>query len=219
MRAVTKWLKACLVGLAAWCGGASAQIPVTDIAHITLDISDQAQTIAQWVQQFQYWESQIQQMQAQMQAISGARGMGLIFNNPSISQALPQDWQTLVSSVQSMPGYATNRANYPTMPADWPAMNHLFDTLAGQKTLMSTLYSQANERINQINSLMTQIENAPDPAAKQDLANRLINEQNEVQADVNLSGILKDMQQKDLQEAGNAAATEYQCHEFKHPGC
>lgn len=218
MRAFKKWPQAVAAVLTAWCGSAHAQIPVTDIAHITLDITDQAQTIAQWVQQFQYWDSQIQQMKSQFDAVQGARGMGLIFDKQSLKQALPQDWQSLISSVQAMPGYAANRQKYPTLPGR-PAWNNLYDTLAGQKTLMSNLYTQSNQRITQINSLMTQIESAPDPAAKQDLANRLINEQNAVQANVNLVNVLKDMQGKELQEAGDAAVKEHACKEFKAAGC
>lgn len=218
-----KWsdrrLIAAAVALATWCGSVHAQIPTTDIAHITQDITSQAQTIAQWAQQFKYLENQIQQMQSQFQAIKGARGMGLIFDSQALKQALPQDWQTLISNVQSMPGYSANRKKYPVSLTGRPAMNNLYDTLAGQKTLMSSLYAQSNQRITQINSLMTQIESAPDPAAKQDLANRLINEQNAVQANVNLVNILKDMQQKELQEAGDAAAKEYACKEFKVTGC
>ena len=215
MRVFKKWLQAVSVLLSLWSGGAQAQIPVTDGLHIGTSVFNQVETISQWVQQFQYWEGQIQQMQSQLEAIKGARGMGLIFDMPVLKQALPKDWQALITSVRSMPGYASNRRRYPTMPTGWTATNNLYDTIASQKTLMNNLYGQSNDRINQINSLMTQIESAPDPAAKQDLANRLINEQNAVQANVNLVNILKDMQTKELQEAGDAAAREYQCHEFK----
>jgi type IV secretion system protein VirB5 len=66
---------------------------------------------------------------------------------------------------------------------------------------------------------MGQIDSANDPAAKQDLTNRLISEQNTVQANQNLANILQAKQKQELEEASQQAITEFTCKEFKRSGC
>jgi type IV secretion system protein VirB5 len=193
---------------------AHAQIPVTDAVQIGTVISNEVEQMAKWAQQFQQLQQQIQQYEQQFKAITGARGMGNLLNNPAIKTALPQDWQNLLTQVKTTAAYATNRQKYPTLP-NQPKANEMYDVIASQQAVMDDLYTKTNQRVQQIQDLMGQIDSADDPAAKMDLTNRLISEQNAVQANQNLVTILQSKQQQEIQAAAEAAQKEYACKEFK----
>jgi type IV secretion system protein VirB5 len=199
----------------AFSGGANAQIPVTDLVQIGTHITNQIESIAKWGTQFTQMKTQIEQYQKQYEALTGARGMGTLLNDPSIKAALPQDWQNLLASVKSTSAYLTERSKYPTS-GSMLKTNAMFDTIASQNAVMSDLYKKSNQRVAQIESLMAKIDTATDPAAKADLTNRLINEQNAIQANQNLVAVLQTKQKQELESAAQAAAKEYSCKEFKN---
>lgn len=199
-------------------GVAHAQIPVTDIAKITQSVNAQVQTMAQWATQATSMATQIQSMKQQYDSITGPRGMGNLLNNAMLNSALPDDWQAVMSSVKSTAAYATERAKYPTL-TNAPKSNALYDTIAGQNATMSNLFATGAARIKQQLALMGQIDSAADPAAKQDLANRLVAEQNAIQANQQLIVTLQAKQQQDLTAASAAAAKEWRCSEFKSSNC
>ncbi|MRD49388.1 hypothetical protein GHT07_19095 [Caenimonas koreensis DSM 17982] len=196
-------------------GAAHAQIPVTDVASVTTQVSNQVESIAKWVQQFNQMQQQITQFQQQYTAITGARGMGGLLDNPALRSALPSDWQSIITQVKSTAAYATERQKYPTFP-NLPKTTALYDVVAAQNATMSDLYAKSNGRLQQIQSLMGQIDSASDPAAKQDLANRLISEQNNIQATNNLVTILQRTQKQELEVASQQAVKELSCKEFKN---
>ena len=84
---------------------AFAQIPVTDGASIAKSAENQIETMAKWKMQYDQMVSQIDQMKQQYAAVTGARGMGELFNNPQLRDYLPQDWQGVYDSVK-LGGYA-----------------------------------------------------------------------------------------------------------------
>lgn len=181
---------------------AHAQIPVTDGAAISAaaashaeslstSVSQQAETVLKWVEQYKQMENQIMQAQRQFEAITGARGMGDLFNDQSLKNSLPHDWEGVLSAVKATAGYAKERAKYPTDP-DKPAANAMYDVLASQNTMMTDIFKQTQGRLNQIEGLRSKINDATDQAAKLDLANRLASEMNAVQANQNLINILKE---------------------------
>jgi type IV secretion system protein VirB5 len=198
-------------------GAAHAQIPVTDGAHIGLSITNQVESISKWTQQFAQLQQQIQQYQQQYAAITGARGMGGLLNNQSMNAGLPADWKNVLASIKSTSAYATERAKYPTL-TDRPKTNAMYDVMASQNATMSDLYAKSNQRLANIQALTAQIDAANDPAAKSDLANRLISEQNAIQANQNLVTILQSKQKQDMKEASREAQREYLCSEFKRTG-
>jgi len=199
-------------------GVAQAQIPVTDGAHIAVSVFNEVEQITKWVAQFQQLAQQIKQAEALFNSMNGARGMGTLFDNPGITTVLPPDWQNLISQIKSTAAYATNRAKYPTF-SNKPATNNLYDVIASQESVMQDLYDKSTQRVQQIKQLMTEIDLASDPAAKMDLANRMANEQNAIQANMNLVNLLKTRQQQEVQAAGNAASKEFGCNEFKSTAC
>ena len=198
-------------------GSAQAQIPVTDAASISTSIANQVESIAKWSQQFGQMKQQIQQYQQQYAAITGARGMGALLDNTALNSALPADWKQVLSSIKSTSAYAAERSKYPTL-TDRPKTNAMYDVVASQNATMSDLYSKSTQRLGNIQSLTAQIDSANDPAAKADLANRLISEQNAIQANQNLVTILQTKQRQDLKDASREAQREYLCSEFKRTG-
>ena len=199
-------------------GAANAQIPVTDVAHISTSIANQVESIAKWAQQFNQLQQQIQQYQQQYAAITGSRGMGALLDNTALKAALPADWQKVLTDVKKTSAYVTERGKYPTL-SGLPKANALYDVIASQNAIMGDLYGKANNRLSLIQSLTAQIDSANDPAAKADLANRLISEQNAIQANQNLVTILQQKHRQELEEAALQATKENTCKEFKRSGC
>ena len=199
-------------------GAAQAQIPVTDIAHITTSVTNQVESISKWAMQFNQLQQQITQYQQQYSAITGSRGMGALLDNTALKAALPADWQQVLTDVKKTSAYITERGKYPTF-SNAPKANNMYDVIASQNAIMSDLYGKANNRLSLIQSLTAQIDSANDPAAKADLANRLINEQNAIQANQNLVTILQSKQKQELEVASQAAVKELSCKDFKRSGC
>ena len=199
-------------------GAANAQIPVTDIAHITTSVTNQVESISKWAMQFNQLQQQITQYQQQYSAITGSRGMGALLDNTALKAALPADWQQVLTDVKKTSAYVTERGKYPTF-GNLPKTNAMYDVIASQNAVMSDLYGKANNRLSLIQSLTAQIDSANDPAAKADLANRLISEQNAIQANQNLVTILQQKHRQELEEAALQATKENTCKEFKRSGC
>ena len=199
-------------------GAAQAQIPVTDIDHITTSVTNQVESISKWAMQFNQLQQQITQYQQQYSAITGSRGMGALLDNTALKAALPADWQQVLTDVKKTSAYVTERGKYPTF-GNLPKTNAMYDVIASQNAVMSDLYGKANNRLSLIQSLTAQIDSANDPAAKADLANRLISEQNAIQANQNLVTILQQKHRQELEEAALQATKENTCKEFKRSGC
>ena len=199
-------------------GAANAQIPVTDVAHITTSVTNQVESISKWAMQFNQLQQQITQYQQQYSAITGSRGMGALLDNSALKAALPADWQQVLTDVKKTSAYVTERGKYPTL-SGLPKANALYDVIASQNAVMGDLYGKANNRLSLIQSLTAQIDSASDPAAKADLANRLISEQNAIQANQNLVTILQQKHRQELEEAALQATKENTCKEFKRSGC
>lgn len=216
---IFKTARAAIGALVFVCAGAAqAQIPVTDVASISTSIANQVESIAKWSQQFSQLQQQIQQYQQQYAAITGPRGMAALLDNSALKAALPADWQQVLTDVKKTSAYITERKKYPTFSSA-PKANSMYDVIASQNALMSDLYGKANSRLSLIQSLTAQIDSANDPAAKADLANRLISEQNAIQANQNLVTILQSKQKQELEAAAQLATQEHTCKEFKRSSC
>lgn len=205
---------------------AQAQIPVTDGVHIATSVFNEVETLAQWATQYgqmyeqiQQYQQQINQMKQQYNAITGARGMGGILSATNAMQNyLPNDWQNVLSSVKSSSTYKLARGKYPTY-SGMPKTNALYDVIAGHDASTSDMYNRASTQMADLRSLMGQIDGANDPAAKQDLMNRLVSQQNALQGTQNLITLMNSKQKQELEEAAVAAAKEHACSEFKRSGC
>jgi type IV secretion system protein VirB5 len=174
---------------------AYAQIPVTDGASITTQVTNQVQTIAQWTSQLKSMTNQITQMERQYSSLTGSRGLGAIMNNPSLRDYLPNNWQGVYDSVKSG-GYSglsgTGKSVYDA--------NKIYDSCAfisvlDQRTACEAravkgsqdkgfaldAYNAAKGRIGQIDQLMGQINSTQDPKAISELQARIQVEQANIQ--------------------------------------
>jgi type IV secretion system protein VirB5 len=201
-------------------GSSYGQLTVQDPVNLANAIASHAQDMAQWATSFSYMEQQIQQAQQQIKALTGSRGMGALYASGSLNATsiLPANWQNVLATVKSTAAYQTERAKYPTV-TDRPKANALYDTMASQDATMDDLYQQSDQRIDEVQSLMQQIDDAEDPAAKEDLSNRLISEQNALQANQNLASLVQARQKQELDQAYQQAQEEYACKEFNRSGC
>ncbi|PWF24021.1 P-type DNA transfer protein VirB5 [Corticimicrobacter populi] len=182
------------VGIAA-SSAAFAQIPVTDGASIAKSVENQIETMAKWKMQYDQMVSQIDQMKQQYAAVTGARGMGELFNNPQLRDYLPQDWQGVYDSVKSG-GYAGLSGRAESIYDN----NKVYDACAGfvsneqrtnceaqavkgaqDKAFALDAYDAAKNRLSQIDQLMRQINQTQDPKAIAELQGRIAAEQAMIQ--------------------------------------
>ncbi len=182
------------VGIAA-SSAAFAQIPVTDGASIAKSVENQIETMAKWKMQYDQMVSQIDQMKQQYAAVTGARGMGELFNNPQLRDYLPQDWQGVYDSVKSG-GYAGLSGRAESIYDN----NKVYDACVGfvsneqrtnceaqavkgaqDKAFALDAYDAAKNRLSQIDQLMRQINQTQDPKAIAELQGRIAAEQAMIQ--------------------------------------
>ncbi|APP02096.1 type IV secretion protein VirB5 [Xanthomonas perforans] len=171
-------------------GTAFAGVPVTVIADVPA-ITNQIETMAKWKAQYDQMVSQINQMQKQYDAVTGPRGLGQIMNNPALRDYLPSDWQKVYDSVRT--------GGYNGLSGSAAAIhdaNKVFDACgrmaagaqrtaceaaavkpAQDKAFAGEAYAAAKSRLDQINSLMGQINQTQDPKAIAELQGRIASEQ------------------------------------------
>ncbi|ACB28248.1 P-type DNA transfer protein VirB5 [Methylobacterium radiotolerans] len=171
-------------------GTAFAGVPVTVIADVPA-ITNQIETMAKWKAQYDQMVSQIDQMKQQYASITGSRGMGQIMNNPALRDYLPSDWQKVYDSVRT--------GGYNGLSGSAAAIydnNKVFDACgrlpagtqrtaceaaavkpAQDKAFAGDAYAAAKSRLDQINSLMGQINQTKDPKAIAELQGRIASEQ------------------------------------------
>jgi len=160
---------------------AHAQIPVTDVANLT----QQIQQVVSWGQQIQGMKDQLTQQQQLFSSMNGSRGLGQLLNNPALKNALPADWQNVYSSIQS--------GGYSGLTGSAKAIrdaNAIYDCNAGaannvarcnremnktaqDKAFANDAYTAAQRRLDNIQALMGQIDNATDTKQIQDLQVRM----------------------------------------------
>lgn len=174
---------------------AFAQIPVTDGASIAQSVVQQVETIAKWKLQYDQMMSQIDQAKQQYDSLTGSRGLGNVMNDPALRDYLPGDWQGVYDSVKTG-GYSglsgTGKTVYDA--------NKIYDLCAkllpdNERTVCEAqavkgsqdkgfaldAYNAAKSRINQIDQLMSSINQTQDPKAIAELQGRIAAEQANIQ--------------------------------------
>ncbi len=211
-------LKKIVLAMTLICSTATAQIPVTDGVQIGIHVTNQLETIGKWVLQLKQLKDQFDQAKQHYEAIRGARGMGALLNATGVKIQLPNNWSSALSSFKSSSNFSPLRSKYPTK-TDYPKYNEVYDTIVVQQLAMDDFYKKTADRVSQVDSLMSQIDSAEDPAAKADLQNRLLSEQNSIQASAQMVELIKQKNIQDLDTAARAARAEFRCKEFKRSGC
>jgi len=170
---------------------ANAQIPVIDSASI----AKQIETIAKWKLQYDQMVTQINQMKQQYDALTGARGLGDILNNPALREYLPEDWQGVYDAVKNG-GYAGLTGQAQSIYEE----NRIFDGCAHlgisaartaceaqavkpsqDKASALAAYDKTKERLKQIDQLMQRINTTQDPKSIAELQGRIAAEQAMIQ--------------------------------------
>lgn len=168
---------------------ASAQIPVTDAASL----AQQIQQVMAWGQQIQGMKDQLTQQQQLFNSMNGTRGIGQLLNNPTLKDILPQDWQKVYSAIQA--GGYTGLTGSAKAIRDANAIfqcntgskeeiarcNRELNKSAQDKAFASDAYMAAQRRLDNIQALMGQIDNATDSKQIQDLQVRMQAEQAMIQ--------------------------------------
>ena len=174
--------------------GAWAQIPVTDGAAIANSQAEHVEAIAKYVEQIQQLKLQVEQMRQQYAALTGGRGLGAILNDPRLREYLPEEWQKVYDAIRSGGYEGLTGAAREIYDA-----NKVYDTCIGlvaearqtceaqavkpaqDKAFALEAYNKARERLNQIESLMQQINQTEDPKAIAEIQGRIAAEQAAIQ--------------------------------------
>jgi len=196
---------------------AHAGIPVIDVTAVLNLVMSYAQQLQQYETLQSQLTTQVQHLETatkQLQSMTGSRGMQALFNNSAVQANMPADWQSVYAAVQSSPTYATERAKFPN--SNNSNINAIYNATAASNATMTDFFGKAGARIQQIQNLQTQIDSASDPAAKADLTNRFMTEQNSIAATNQLLNVLKQKQAQDILQAQQTAHGSLVCSEFKN---
>jgi len=179
-----------------------AQIPVTDRTSIATQVKQQIETMLKWKLQYDQMVSQINQMRQQYDqmkqqytALTGARGLGDILNNPALREYLPEDWQEVYDTVKNS-GYAGLKGQARSIYEEnkiYDACAHLTNNevrlaceaqaVRGAQGKASALaaYDKTKDRFQQIDQLMKHINTTQDPKSIAELQGRIAAEQAMIQ--------------------------------------
>jgi type IV secretion system protein VirB5 len=156
-------------------------IPVIDVANLMQAIQQVTNDITKIQNQVQ----QITQLQSQLASINGVRGLGNVFNNPTLRNYVPAEAYTFVNAVNTG-GYSGLNSTakalrdasmvYNCMDLAGDERTRCQATLAQpyqQKGLLQDAMTSAAGRLAQIQSLMTQINLTTDQKAVQEIQARI----------------------------------------------
>ncbi|QBR04256.1 type IV secretion system protein [Paraburkholderia pallida] len=169
------------------------------------------QAIAQAIQTVKQLEQQYSLLSNQYASTIGNRGLGDIFNDPSLRNFLPDQWQSVYDEVKSgqlngISGLASSIESQEGMTAYTPGQQRLNDTLAANKAMAMRSYQASIDRLTNIQQLMQQSNLTQDPAAKADLQNRWSAEISSINAEkmqLDLAGRLQDAEKELAQQAAH----------------
>lgn len=201
MKVIRNLTGAALIAAAFSMQAAHAQgVPVIDL-----------QAIAQAISTVKQLEQQYSLLSDQYQSTIGNRGLGNLFNDPSLRNYLPDQWQSVYDEVKSgqlngISGLASSIESQEGMTAYTPGQQRLNDTLAANKAMAMRSYQASIDRLTNIQQLMQQSNLTQDPAAKADLQNRWAAENSSINAEkmrLDLAARLQDAEKDFAQQAAH----------------
>jgi type IV secretion system protein VirB5 len=187
---------AAVVFVLGFSGAAHAQIPVTDVAHITATQMSHIESIAKYIEQITQLRAQLDQARATYNSISGLRNIGSLMNNQLLSQYLPADYQQAFNALRSgqggsMAGVSGNlnqiAAYYQaqncqqgggnTTPQAQQACKQAWQTLSMNQYVAEEGYKQSAQNIQNLQQFVNSINSSSDAKSMQDLQARIAVEQ------------------------------------------
>ncbi|WP_028215750.1 type IV secretion system protein [Paraburkholderia mimosarum] len=205
MKTIRKLTGAAMIAAMSSMQTAHAQgVPVIDL-----------QAIAQAISTVKQLEQQYSLLSDQYQSTIGNRGLGNIFNEASLRNYLPDQWQSIYDQVKSgqlngISGLASSIESQEGMTAYTPGQQRLNDTLAANKAMSMQSYEASIARLNNIQQLMQQSNLTQDPAAKADLQNRWAAEYSSITAEKTRLDLMARLQDAEKDLAQQAAHNDMQ---------
>lgn len=181
-------------------------IPVIDAANL----ANTLENLVQWGKQLQAMKEQYEQQVQQYNSLNGARGMANLVNNPALRKYLPANYQDILNNGYGNWESIRNSAKVidlaDTHMKNTSATGKAFEANANQAAInratYEDAYSKANNRFDDIQTLLDKVNNAPDAKDIADLQARIQAEQVMMQNEqIKLSMLTQLAQaQKDLAE-------------------
>ena len=174
-----------------------------------------AAEFAQQVIMVDQLRTQVTQMKNQLSAISGNRGLGQIYNDPSLRNYLPPEWVGVYDKVKS--GKLNGLSNMMQTIFKDEGFNNAAkggekryqDTLATNKAITMQSYAQTEARLNNIKELMKQADATQDAKAAADLQNRLVAENAMIQNEQTRLNLAMQLQTVELKLAEEQRSREF----------
>lgn len=165
----------------------SAQLAVVDLKAIV----QAKQQVDQMRQQLSQLQRTYSQLQNTYQSATGSRGMGEIFNDRTIRNNLPQNWQQVYDSA-SRGGYSGISGSIDAIARQNQLSGSVNGGMASVRARQSAMgatnkavgmqaYAGAQARLNQLDQLTGQISRTQDPKAIAELQARIASEQGAIQ--------------------------------------
>lgn len=160
-------------------------------------------TVQKMQTQIQNQLQQYQQMQQQYQALTGSRNLGDILNNPALRQYLPANWQSTYDQIKNgnLSPAAQAILNAEKLAGGLSGAQRYLNSLATNKAMSLQAFQQTQNELNNLQSLMRQINQTQDPKAAADLQNRIAAEQAIIQNQQAQLGLASQLQQAELELA------------------
>lgn len=178
-------------------------IPVIDVAGL----AQATATVLNLKTQIDNQISQIKTMEAEYKSITGSRNLGQLFNNPALRSYLPENYGNLYDAIKSGNNAQMSRAlnDLAAQEKGYASQGNGKQRYQTQQLLNKATSVQALEaqskRLDNIQSLMGQINLANDPKAAQDLANRLSVEQATIQTEQTRINLMMQLNKANLELA------------------
>lgn len=174
-----------------------AGIPVSvilDAPAMINQIQNFAQMLKEYatmVQQLEQMRDQFKQMELEYSSMTGSRNLGDILNDPSFKQYLPNNWQDVYSGIRNN-GYEGLSGSAKALrdsskifdacekiinPTEKRICNAQAVKPAQDQAFANDAYKKSQDRVDQIEGLMQEINRTDDPKAIAELAARIQAEQ------------------------------------------
>ena len=168
---------------------------VFDTANLQQQIINGLQEMVQMVEQINQMKQQYEQMQASYNAMTGARGLGDILNNPALKSYLPEDWRNVYDSIKSggYAGLTGSAKNIRDANRAFEICASIKDTnqklacerevakAVQDKAFQMEAYDKTKDRLKQIDDLMKKMSSTTDQKEALEVLGRLSAEQAMIQ--------------------------------------
>jgi len=193
---------------------AFAGIPVSVLLDAPA-IINQVQTMTQWAKQYTQMVDQIKGLEKQYKAISGARNLGQILNNPALRNYLPDEWAGVYSQVKSGSLVGLSNSAKAILKAEGfidgatGGRKRQQDVMVANKAMTMAAYDATLKRVENINALMIQADAQEDAKGAADLANRMAAENAMIQNEQVRLNLLMQLQLAEAQLANEQRSREF----------